>query len=182
MSDERAIPVVHRNTVQVRGGGQRVITLSRDTVALIEKHRPRLVTENRSPTVQVQDRRPTVITGGTGLQGKPGAPGASIPAVQFYFGDAPRIVWTPERAGILTYARIKIEQPFNGAGAMIAVGTQADPVAAMPVDYSVPFRADEYENTPDIRLAAGKGVLLTITPGVGATAGAGMLFLDFLPD
>lgn len=117
-----------------------------------------------------------------GPQGPPGAPGGSIAPIDFAYGDAPRAVWTPESSGLLMLARLIILQAFNGVGAAIIVGTQTQPDAAMPSNYNDPSRAFEYENTPDIRLAAGESIFLTITPGSGATAGAGTLILGFLPN
>lgn len=82
MSDEQNIVIQPKVTRITMRGGPRVVTLNRETVALIDKHRPKLVTEGNA-VVEVQDRRPRItVNGGMGIQGRPGeAEGATFDAV-----------------------------------------------------------------------------------------------------
>lgn len=182
MSDTIARIENHQGCVRI-GGTQQRITLGNATVAKINANRPNTVVQPRNTPVNVTDR-PTLVKagGGMGVQGVRGEPGGSIPAISFSFGDAAHTVWTPDAPGLLTYLRILIDTAFDGEGAAIIVGTLSEPDAAMPADYSNPAALQEFENTPDIRLDAGEGVRLAITPGSGATQGAGRLILQFLPD
>lgn len=178
--------------VTVRGGSTRVgisggvsqrVTLDRRTTAEIADHRTQALVKVSNAPVDVVRRDTTVKTGGgMGVQGPKGEPGGTIPAMHFSFGDAAHAVWTPDSPGLLTYVRLIIDTPFDGVDAAIVVGTAAQPDAAMPAGYSDPAAMQEFENTPDIHLGAGEGVHLSITPGSGATQGAGRLILQYLPD
>lgn len=75
-----------------------------------------------------------------------------------------------------------VDEVFDGIGAQLELGTAADPDIAMPAGYSDLSALQEFETSPDVHLAAGEAVHLTITPGSGASAGAGRLLLEFLPD
>lgn len=155
------------------------VTISNDVVAKINANRPQQSVQRRDTAVGVTDRPTTVIAGaGMGVQGRPGAPGGSIPALAFAFGDAAHTVWSPTFPGTWNYARLIIDVPFN-APAVIHVGTSSQPDIGVPT--SDPTAAQEFENTPDVHLAAGVGVVLSIEPN-GATQGSGRLLLEFLPD
>lgn len=169
--------------VTIRGGQGQRITLRKDTVAKINDARPRVIHDLCSTPVNVVDRPTNVQTGGgMGVQGRPGAPGGSVPAIAFSYGDAPGVIWTASSPGFLTYVRAKVLTAFNGAGAELRIGTLADAESVLPASMSLLSQDDEYENTPDIHLAAGEAVLIAIAPGVGATAGNGLVFLEFQPD
>ena len=172
---------------------ERKIVLDRRTVARINDNRPvtRVDPERRQTRANVTQSvlapvvRPVVLDvgkgGPRGPRGERGPAGGSIPAISFSYGDAAHTIYTPESAGTLTYTRIKLNTAFNGVAPQIIIGTAADPDAAMPADYNDPKLALEYENTPDIHLDENESVILTITPD-GSTQGAGLIFLEFLPD
>lgn len=177
--------------IVVRSGAPRVVIGSRsghhvrlaaETVALIAEHRPKSIIGTDGTSVRVDCARTSIRAGGMGVQGPPGPAGSSIPAIAFAYGDAEREVWAPTAPGLLTYVRLIVTTPFDGAGAQLAIGTASDPAAALPPEFSDLSQALEYENTPDLRLAAGEGIRVAITPGAGATTGAGLLLLEFLPD
>lgn len=117
-----------------------------------------------------------------GPQGPPGAPGTTIAPIAFAYGDAASSVWTATHAGLLAYVRVIIRTAFNGASPTLEVGVNADVDAALPAAFNDPTAAQEFENTPDIQMAPGDTVTLTISPGIGATQGNGVLLLEFLPD
>lgn len=154
--------------------------------------RATVITERvaRVPIVR-RVRTPVKIpTGAPGLRGVDGAPGApgqpgidaagQTAPIPFAWGDAARVVYTPDRDGVLAIVRIQYTQAFNGAGASVVLGTAADPDAAMPAAWNHPYSLYEFENSPDLPLAEGEELVLTIQPGT-ASAGAGLLFLTFLP-
>lgn len=121
-----------------------------------------------------------------GLQGPAGAPGldagGNLPPIPFSYGDAsPVPVYVPAVPSLVVSAAIHVRTPFNGFGAALELGIDEQPGLLMPAAYNDPATSGEYENTPDVTLSAGQQVLLTVTPGAGATQGAGVIILRVLP-
>jgi len=180
------------NTVVVQGQGKATvriggitpvpIVIANDVVARINANRPQTRVLAATTPVQALVRPTNVEVGGLGVQGRPGQPGSTIPAINFAWGDAAHIVWTPSVPGLLTLVRIDIQTPFNGIAPEIIVGVTGDLDAAMPADQNDPTSVAKYNRNADLRLVAGQGVFLTITPGFGASTGDGLLILEFLPD
>lgn len=183
MNCTRTIRVgVHSTQVLLGGAVQRTLVLDDRTVAQINQARGQTIVQPNNTAVTVTEQPTRVMLGTSmGPQGPKGEPGGTIPTIGFSYGDAPGVVWTPDTGGVLTYARIKITTAFDAPGATIMVGTLSDPEAALPAGYVWPQAAEEYENTPDVRLIAGQSIRIHIDPA-GATAGAGLLFLAFTPD
>jgi hypothetical protein len=155
--------------VRITSSGVQRITLDRTTVAAIRQG----------------------VRGATGAQGPQGEQGevgpagpssAGVAPIAFSWGDASSVIWTPSDSGTLVVARLVIETAFDGAGAALTLGTNAAPAAIMSADQNAPGETGEYEVTADLALSAGTGVRLTITPGAGASQGAGLIYLIFLPD
>lgn len=168
--------------VKVAGGSAKRVTLDRRTVAKISDNRPRVVPVVSSTPVNVTRRDTVVRTGGAmGAQGPKGEPGGTVPPVAFAFGDAASMIFVPDATGTLTEVRVKMTVAFDDAAATIVLGTIAEPDAALPAEYCDPTTISEYEYTPDLRLAPGEGVRITISPGT-SSAGAGIVFLTYLPD
>lgn len=168
------------------GGPAKRVTLNRSTIAQIRDHRPRTAVVSNGTSVAIDSGVTTVRTGGgMGVQGPQGEPGFSgagvIEPITWHWGDAPSAVYVPAEAGTLVLARLKVDTPFNGVGASIRVGTLAAPESVLPAEWIDPYSELEFENTPDIALAAGEAVRIEITPGT-ASQGAGRLFLQFLPN
>lgn len=113
-----------------------------------------------------------------GEQGPPGPPGAADIEVAFSFGDATPAPLTTVPAGKLVYGvELYIKTPFDGAGAALSVGDagQADRLlSAAENDIST---AGGYFSTPAYAYAAPTVISLNITPGAGATQGAGVIVL-----
>lgn len=151
--------------VSISGGAARAVTVSSPTARAIELGRQGV----RGPA------------GDAGPAGPPGADAAGqIPPIPFGWGDAAATVFTPTRDGMVTVVRIQFTEAFNDPEATVQVGVAGDPGALMPAAYNAPGTTREFENTPDLPLAEGQGVLLTIAPGT-SSQGAGFLFLTFLP-
>lgn len=169
--------------VTVQGGSAARITMDRRTTAIIADHRPRTVPQARNTAVDVTSRPTTVKAGnGMGVQGPKGEPGGTVPPIPFSFGDASAAIWMPDAAGVVTVARIVVTEAFDGDSPALALGTAAAPESILPPEYVAPASAGEYEATADVRLSAGEAVRLSISPGVGATQGAGVVYITFLPD
>ncbi|MDN5939261.1 MAG: hypothetical protein L0H83_11440 [Salinisphaera sp.] len=120
--------------------------------------------------------------GPPGPQGDPGADASgAIAPVAFAFGDAPTVLYTPAVASAVVRVRVRVTAAFNGLGATLTLGTAADPdafVTSADLDLGGVM---EYELTPDAAVAAGEGIVLTITAGTGATAGTGVVLLTIRP-
>lgn len=154
------------------------VVVNKDNTRLVVQQAtvPVLVDRAAVNTVEIVARGPQ---GPRGERGPAGADSSGqVPPIPFSWGDAPREVFTAPTAGVLAIVRIQYTTAFNGSGASVRVGTVAE--AAMPESYSNPYTTHEFENSPDLMLDEGDVVYLTITPGT-ASAGAGLLFLTFLP-
>jgi hypothetical protein len=173
-------------TVSV-GGPTKRITLNRSTVAKIHANRSTTVA-SRPTNVQVDANAPRLTVGGMGAQGPRGEQGftgasdSGVPPVAFGYGDASGTIWSPDVAGTLVLARIVFSTAYDGSGAAVAIGTLAEPNSILAATDNDPATAGEYEVTADKHLGAGEAVRLTNTPGIGASQGAGLIYLTFLPD
>lgn len=124
--------------------------------------------------------------GPKGLKGDQGDIGPAGPSgtgqvapIAFSYGDAsPAPIYTPSANCIADVVQAVIRVPFNGVGALIAVGTAADPELLMPYAYNAPGQVGTYEVSPDVVLLAGVAIILTIVPGAGAVAGSGHIMLN----
>lgn len=102
--------------------------------------------------------------------------------IGFAFGDgSPATIWTTPHALMVTKVRVKVEAAFNGTGASVQVGTTGSPGLLLPVGASLLSALASHEYTADEALAAGVAVRITITPGSGASAGAGKIIIDSIP-
>lgn len=155
-----------------------VVNQSNTTLVLSTQSTPVIVDKRLTGTVRINTPGPR---GPRGEDGQPGADAAGqLPPRAFGWGDAPQVVFTAPADGVLTIVRLQMTEAFNGTGASIAVGTPGDPNAALPAAFNSPYSTFEFENSPDLALDEGDTVVLTVTPGT-ASAGAGLLFLSFLP-
>lgn len=177
------VVVVRGGTTTVRpgAGAAKRVTLDARTVAEIANNRPKTVVQPGTSPLQVQDKHTTVKTGaGMGVQGPPGLAGGTIPAIDFSYGDvSSRSVYTSP-GGTLVNARLVFDTPFDGLGAAVSVGTATVADAHLPAALNDPSTTSEFETTPDAVMAPGEKVYLYITPGSGATQGAGRLFLEHI--
>lgn len=116
-------------------------------------------------------------------QGIPGPPGTgAITVINFAWGDAtPKLLVTVVANKRVYRVRLWIETPFNGTGAALTVGSVADPDELIAATENDPTSEGVYETYPDKRYLASTPVSLTITPGAGASAGAGQVHLEIEP-
>lgn len=106
----------------------------------------------------------------------------SNPPINFSYGDAsPATIFTVPVDSEVVSVQLQIETPFDGVGAQVRIGTSGLPGRLLDTFHSDPSVAGVYEATPRVQLAAGTQILLTITPGSGASAGTGQIILETLP-
>lgn len=109
-------------------------------------------------------------------QGPPGRDGGGAQAgIPFAFGDA-----TPSLlglfAGTVVAVSIVILTPFNGVGAELSITSPS--ATLIGAAQSLPGEFGRYETSPGLRLATPTALSLNITPGLGASAGSGIVYLE----
>lgn len=122
--------------------------------------------------------------GPAGPRGPAGASGeGQLPVVAFSFGDASSVVLVlPDGLPLeVLLVSLEIEVPFDGVGAQLQVGTTGQPGLLMQSSHNDPSLVATFEVSPRVELPGGTGVLLTITPGDGATQGSGRLTVQTAP-
>lgn len=161
------------------------------TNLVIQAKQQKVVVRAGVPALRVREEhtttvvKPVVKTIKITDRGPPGPPGPvsdGIPAIPFSYGDASSVVATAPADGIITIVRIDFETPFNGAGAQVTVGVLGDTDALMPATQNEPSEQASFEDVVDYPVTAGMAVWLDIVGGSGATQGAGVLFLGFVPE
>jgi hypothetical protein len=112
-----------------------------------------------------------------GLTPAPTSGGSSLLKVAFAYGDAtPKAITT--QAGLIATATIVITTPFNGVGAALQLGDAVQPSRLLAPTQIDPTFAAEYEANAGHVYTLPTEILLTITPGAGATQGAGYVLLE----
>lgn len=122
------------------------------------------------------DELPLVLTSALrGLQGESGNATIEFP---FAWGDAsPRSVTIAAADKLVYGAQIHIDVAFDGDGAQLQLGDAGDAERLMAATQNDPAGPGTYIAAPVHRYGTDTPILLTITPGAGATAGAGLLTL-----
>lgn len=116
--------------------------------------------------------------GPAGATGPAGPPGAAAVEVAFAYGDATPVALTTALSGKLVYGvQIHIRVPFNGTGAALTVGDAGDTERLMAAADNDPASVGSYTTTPAYAYGSDTGLTLSITPGAGASQGAGVLVL-----
>lgn len=173
--------------VIVNTGSSRAVVVDRERTASIVQHRPTVaaVADRRSTTAVAREVQ-TLQVASPGPQGAKGAPGASasgaLPPINFAFGDAtPAVVLVFEVASEVMAVSLQIEEAFDGVGVQIQLGTAAAPGLLIDGWQSDPSAATTFEVSPREEIAAGTAIILTITPGAGATQGQGQFVITAVP-
>ena len=112
-------------------------------------------------------------------QGPPGPPGANgSGGIEFPFawGDAsPRQIFVAVTGKLIYGVQIHISTAFDGVGAALTVGDAVQTDRLMSVYTNDPNTVGTYTSAPSHRYGVATPLLLTINPGAGASAGAGLL-------
>ena len=118
-------------------------------------------------------------TGAQGAIGPAGPAGAASVEINFAFGDATPAPVVTALAGKLIYGvQLHIKVPFDGAGAALVVGDAAQANRLMAADENDVLSIGSNTTAPAYAYAADTQILLSITPGAGATQGLGLLVLS----
>jgi len=163
----------------------KAVTVSAATAADIANNRPKNVT-TCNPTKVTPSSNPTNVAtgGGMGAQGPQGPAGtgdSDVAPINFSYGDAGSDVFTPAVAGTITVLRLVVLTPFNGSAPSLVLGKTGSLDAAMAATDNDLLSEGEYEITADMHLDVGESLRITITPD-GSTAGAGVVFAQFVED
>ncbi|GIW32383.1 MAG: hypothetical protein KatS3mg071_2557 [Meiothermus sp.] len=112
-----------------------------------------------------------------------GEAGGIAPVLRtFTFGvPSPMLLHTVQGPTLLAGVELDIRTPFNGVGAQLSIGQPGQPGRFMLAGENDPAFAAQYEVFPNLELAPGEGIYLFITPGAGATQGAGVVILNLIP-
>jgi hypothetical protein len=99
----------------------------------------------------------------------------------FSFGDAsPRPIYECPHDLHVVAIRIGVRVAFNGAAPQIQIGHGGVPDALFPADHAAPGVVGTYEYTPELDLAAGTSIDLSIDPDSSST-GSGVVVIDTIP-
>lgn len=126
-----------------------------------------------------------VSAGEAGPRGEPGAaglPSSGLPPINFSYGDAsPSLLYTLTEDMLLDGVQLILSTVFDGVGASLSVGTLGSPGLYLSASYNDPYAVATYETSPDVIIASGTAIYLTIVPGAGASTGSGKVVLALLP-
>ena len=131
-------------------------------------------------TTLASDPPITVTLINIGLVGPPGPPGGGA-AIEhaFAFGDAtPAAVVTAAANKLIYGVTVHIIEPFDGVGAALTVGDAAQPDRLLAANQNDPTSVAAYAATPEHTYLSATPILLSITPGAGATQGKGLLTIE----
>lgn len=158
---------------------QSAVSVERQATATLQVEAARTVRTVTEATRAVEVSAP----GPQGAQGLPGLSGAGLLApINFAFGDAsPAAVAVLAEASEVTRVSLQIEQAFDGVGARIQLGTADEPGLLLDDWQSDPASEDVYETVPRAELPANTSLILTLTPGTGASQGRGQFVLTIVP-
>lgn len=99
--------------------------------------------------------------------------------VNFAYGDATPAAITTALAGKLVYGvSIHIKTPFDGIGAALTVGDAGQVDRLMAAAENAPGQVGSNTTTPALAYAVDTPLILSITPGAGATQGAGLIIIE----
>ena len=151
--------------------GLDVVLIDDESVAVLEPDSFVIGVENTEVDV--------VSVGEAGPAGLDGLNGAGQVSERFAFGDAtPKVITIAIGGKLVTTVTIIITQPFNGASPALTVGSAGAPDGLMQADQNDPTFEGEYEANPGVQYGIDTQILLTITPGMGASQGAGLVVIE----
>ena len=98
----------------------------------------------------------------------------------FAYGDAtPAMVGTLPAGAVISAVTLIILTAFNGVSPALAVGDDGNDSRFMTAEQNDAGEAVAYTTSPGEKLSAAVTVRLSIQPGTGATAGSGLLIVDY---
>lgn len=159
------------------------IAVSGDSVDLtVEPNEMSLTVSNTLVGIVVNAATVEIVTAAEqGPAGVDGADATGQRSFAFAWGDATPVPLLTVDAGRMVLAcTVSLDVPFDGVGSSLSIGDAGDDGSifdASMIDTSV---VGSFQNSPCLRFGADTEVLLTITPGTGASTGSGVvsLFLE----
>ena len=147
-----------------------------DGTHVIEASTPlQVVTERAAPTMVLTEAR-------IGPPGRDGADGSVGRIISFAFGDATPKALDIAQAGKRIYSvGIHIFTPFDGAGAALAIGSAFASDELLAPHQVAPGEVGQFEVYPDAAYVSNTQLYLSITPGDGASQGAGQVLIVIEP-
>jgi hypothetical protein len=109
----------------------------------------------------------------------PGPGAGAVMVVSFTLATPSPLVLSPLLAGqSVVRAGIVVTTTFDGVGAALPLGTPFSPAVILAAADSRPAAAGQYETDAVTSFGAPDTLQLVITPGAGATQGAGQVFFQ----
>lgn len=130
------------------------------------------------PSLHTADKTSTVnaINEVLAIAGNP--PAGNAIEINFSFGDAsPSFIAIILATKLIYKAAVIITTPFNGVGAMLSLGDAVDNQSLIATSQNLPNSLATYETSPNISYPSNTTINLYITPGAGATSGAGTILI-----
>lgn len=156
-----------------------VVTITRQDVHQLQ------VSTDQHVVVSVETVHQVVsagVQGPRGASGQDGQDGSIGTVFDFAFGDATPAFIRNVPAGKRIYSiGLHIHTPFDGTGAELRLGTAETPDALMTAVQNSAVTAGQYEVYPDADYPEEIGLYLYITPGDGASQGAGQALIVIEP-
>ena len=116
--------------------------------------------------------------GPKGADGRNGIDGSGALALNFSFGDATPALITTAPAGKMVYrVELYIDEVFDGVGAEVTVGDAGNPARLMNASENDLTQVCANETNPGEVYGTDTGIILSITPGSGATQGSGIVLV-----
>lgn len=121
---------------------------------------------------------PDITLTSTDVVGALGYTPASVIELPFAYGDAsPSTIVSAPTGKVIYEVEIAITQTFDGVGAALKVGDGSVSDRLMKTTENDPTQVGSNKTAPAYSYGSATAVLLTITPGAGATQGRGVVFV-----
>lgn len=179
MPDDLQITVVSEpQIVAVPQPDIQVLTEVSSQPVVIESPTVEVVTLDDEVHVVDEVRDIQIVTvGEVGPRGPAGSSGSDI-EMAFAYGDAtPTAIHTATANKIVFSVEVVIAVPFDGVGASVVVGDVSESDRLMHADENAPTIVGSHTTAPAYSYGADTPILLTITPGAGASQGRGLVIL-----
>ena len=98
-----------------------------------------------------------------------------------YADTSPSLIGLAPNGKLVLHVRVFITQTFDGTGAALTVGSGGTPNDLMASTDNTPGTVGLYEKSPAVQYGADTNINITITPGTGATQGAGLVIVEIEP-
>ena len=97
-------------------------------------------------------------------------------SLNFNYGDvSPELIANLPAGSVVSNAKIIILTPFNGSGATLSVGDAIDYTDLMAINSNDPSIETSFQTNPGYKYISATNTYISITPGIGATQGSGIV-------